>query len=105
MVRLAELESFGRADEDEEEVVVVVVVPAARVLPLPVLLLLLLLPLARTAGDPFCASPWRKVLRMVKYRAEPKPVRSAEGRVPRHNAWIGLEEERMVFIVGNRAAV
>lgn len=98
MVRLAELESFGRADEDEE---VVVVLPAARILPLPVLLL----PLARRAGDPFCASPWRKVLRMVKYRAEPKPVRSAEGRVPRHSAWIGLEEERMVFIVGNRAAV
>lgn len=99
MVRLAELESFGRADKDEEEEVVVV--PAARVLPLPVLLS----PLARRTGDPFCAIPWRKVLRMVKYRAEPKPVRSAEGRVPRHNARIGLEEERIVLIVGKRAAV
>ena len=99
-MRLAELESFGRADkEDEEEVAVVVL--ATGVLAPPVLLS----PLARRTGDPFCASPWRKALRMVKYRAEPKPVRSAEGRVPRHNARIGLEEESMVLIVGRRAAV
>lgn len=42
---------------------------------------------------------------MVKYRAEPKPVRRADGSVPRHSARIGLEEDRMVLIVGRRAAV
>lgn len=44
-------------------------------------------------------------MRMVKYRAEPNPVRRAEGRVPRHSARMGLEDDRMVLIVGRRAAV
>lgn len=42
---------------------------------------------------------------MVKYRAEPNPVRRAEGRVPRHNARTGLDDDRMVLIVGRSAAV
>ena len=41
----------------------------------------------------------------MKYRAEPKPVRRADGRVPRHRLRMGWGEERMVLRVGRRAAV
>lgn len=81
VARFPELESFGRAE---------VLTP---------------LLLATRIEEPFCTSPCRRALRLVKYKADPKPVRSAEGRVPRHNPRIGLEEERMVLSVGRRAVV
>lgn len=88
VARLPELESFGRAEEET----------AAFLLLLPPVL-------ATRIEDPFCASPCRNALRLVKYKADPKPVRSAEGRVPRHNPRMGFEEERMALRVGRRAAV
>lgn len=81
VARFPELESFGRAEI------------------LPPLFL------ATRIEEPFWANPCRRALRLVKYRADPKPVRSAEGRVPRHNPRIGFEEERMALRVGRRAAV
>ena len=36
------------------------------------------------------AALWRIALRLVKYTAEPKPVRRAEGTVPRQ--WAAMEE-------------
>lgn len=48
------------------------------------------------------ATNWRSVLRDVKYRAEPKPVRRAEGRVPRHSEVIGCGELRMERRTGRR---
>lgn len=40
----------------------------------------------------------------MKYKAEPKPVRRAEGSVPRHNERMGCGEERMFLRVGRRVA-
>jgi len=45
------------------------------------------------------ATCWRRALRLVKYIADPKPVRRAEGKVPRQNAVMefgDLEISRMV---------
>jgi hypothetical protein len=41
----------------------------------------------------------RNALSDVKYNAEPRPVRSAEGRVPRQRFRTGLGEDRIVFTV------
>ena len=41
------------------------------------------------------ATSWRRVERLVKYNAEPKPVRSAEGTVPRHSEVIGCGPARI----------
>lgn len=38
-------------------------------------------------------------MRVVKYSADPKPVRRAEGSVPRHKPRIGCGEERIVWTV------
>lgn len=47
----------------------------------------------------------RNALRLVKYRAEPKPVLRAEGSVPRHNPRIGAGEANILRIVGRREVV
>lgn len=59
--------------------------------------------LARAMGLD-CATAWRNALRLVKYSADPKPVRRAEGSVPRHNPRIGFGEEMIAFKVGRMAA-
>lgn len=92
VAKLAELDNFGRADE-----------AVAAAAALGVLLLALWCPVARSMGLPLWARPWRRALRLVKYRAEPKLVRRAEGRVPRHRERMGFEDERMAFMVGRRA--
>jgi hypothetical protein len=46
---------------------------------------MVLLGLARA----FFATSWRSAFREVKYSADPKPVRSADGRVPRHSEVMG----------------
>jgi hypothetical protein len=48
------------------------------------------------------ATSWRMVERVVKYSAEPKPVRSAEGTVPRHSELMGCGPERMERRTGRR---
>ena len=48
------------------------------------------------------ATSWRKVFRLVKYSAEPKPVRSADGTVPRHNEAIGRGPDNIDRSTGNR---
>lgn len=58
--------------------------------------------LARTIGVFAWAMVCRRALRLVKYKAEPKPVRRAEGRVPRQSPRIGFGEERIVWRVGTR---
>lgn len=80
---MAQLESLGRADVE-------------------VLVMVLVLGLA---SGVVCATPCRRALRLVKYRAEPNPVRRAEGSVPRHRLRIGCGEARMVLRVGRRAEV
>lgn len=87
VARLADLESRGSAEEEF----------AAVALPLE--------PLAMAIGVPVCATPVRSALRLVKYRAEPKPVRRAEGSVPRQSPRIGLGDVRIALRVGMRAAV
>lgn len=86
VAKFADLDSFGSAEVEF----------AALSLPLG---------LARAIGIPVCAKPCRSALRLVKYKAEPKPVRRAEGRVPRHSPRIGCGDERIVLRVGKRAAV
>jgi hypothetical protein len=81
VVRLAVLDSLGRTEDD--------LAPIAG--------------LARASGL-LCATAWRNELRLVKYSADPKPVRRAEGSVPRHSPRIGFGEETIAFKVGRRAA-
>lgn len=79
VARLAVFDSLGRAEEDFDAV-----------------------ELARTIGVLAWATACRRALRLVKYKADPKPVRRAEGSVPRHNPRIGCGEERIVLSVGRR---
>lgn len=51
------------------------------------------------------ASDRRTVCRLEKYSAEPTPVRSADGSVPRHSARIGDGPEARVRIVERSVAV
>lgn len=48
------------------------------------------------------ATSCRRVFRDVKYNAEPKPVRRAEGTVPRHKDVTGLGPERIERRTGRR---
>jgi len=48
------------------------------------------------------ATSWRREDNEVKYRAEPKPVRRAEGRVPRQRLVMGLGPLRMERRTGKR---
>lgn len=81
VARLAVLESLGRTEDDLAPIT----------------------GLARAIGLD-CARAWRNALRLVKYSADPKPVRRAEGSVPRHNPRIGFGEEMIAFKVGRRDA-
>lgn len=51
-------------------------------------------PFARGLAEVF-ATIWRRELSDVKYRADPKPVRRAEGTVPRQRLAMGWGPERM----------
>lgn len=70
--RLAVCESLGREEDDDD-----IYVFAA-------------LLLSRRAAGPRRATSVRNAFSEVKYRADPKPVRRAEGRVPRHNERMGV---------------
>lgn len=83
--RFAVCDSLGKAEEEEEEE-------------------LLLLPASAAAG-PRRATSWRSAFRDVKYKADPKPVRRADGSVPRHNERIGFGEEMMARTVAESEAV
>jgi hypothetical protein len=50
----------------------------------------------------FFATSWRSAFREVKYSADPKPVRSADGRVPRHSEVKGCGPERMERRTGSK---
>ena len=72
--------SFGSTDE---------VLPALTTLKLGALRAVLL------------ATSCLNVFKLVKYKAEPKPVRRAEGTVPRHRDVIGCGPERMLRRTGS----
>lgn len=65
----------------------------------------LLLPSRSIAFGPRRATSCRNAFSEVKYSADPNPVRSAEGSVPRHKLRIGCGEERIVRIVVSNVAV
>ena len=92
VTRFAECESFGRAEE--ELLLVLPLRPGIRSLEE-------LLSARAAAAAALCL----RALRLVKYSAEPKPVRRAEGRVPRHRLRMGCSEARMARRVGRRAEV
>ena len=48
------------------------------------------------------ATTWRKELRVLKYKADPKPVRNAEGRVPRQSFATGFGDASIERRTGNR---
>ena len=79
--RFCVLDSLGSTELDFVKGCFVVVVAA----PFPPEVLLLF------------ARIWRNELRDVKYKADPKPVRSAEGMVPRQRLVTGCGPERIVF--------
>jgi hypothetical protein len=68
VARFAKFESFGSAEEWLD------------CAPLPTVL--------RDCSRLDRATFWRRAFRVVKYRAEPTPVRRVEGSVPRQNDWI-----------------
>ena len=72
---LAVLDSFGRADDDDDVLSTTTTIEVDGIM------------------------VRRSLSSVVKYSADPKPVRSAEGRVPRHRPRTGWEEERMDFSV------
>lgn len=65
----------------------------------------LLSPSRSIAAGPRRATSCRSAFNEVKYSADPNPVRSAEGSVPRHRLRIGFGEERIVRIVASKDAV
>lgn len=80
--RFAVCESFGNADD-----------------------VLFVLPSRSIAAGPRRATSCLNAFNEVKYSADPNPVRSAEGSVPRHRLRMGFGEERIVRIVATRDAV
>jgi hypothetical protein len=81
--RFAVCESFGNADD----------------------VFFVLLPSRSIAAGPRRATSCRNAFNEVKYSADPNPVRSAEGSVPRHRLRIGFGEEMIVRMVATRDAV
>jgi hypothetical protein len=64
-----------------------------------------LLPALMVVGMPFAvllATSCRNVCRLVKYSAEPNPVRRADGTVPRHSEVIGCGPARIDRRTGTR---
>jgi len=92
--RLPVLESLGR--EEEEDVVVEGVDPD------PDTGVKVVVWFGVDSQGRFRAVPWRMAFSEVKYIAEPKPVRRADGRAPRQRAGIMLGEERMSAIATRR---
>jgi hypothetical protein len=48
------------------------------------------------------ATCWRRAFRVVKYSAEPRPVRITEGRAPRQSCWMVLGDEDISRKVASR---
>src|SRR6266536_5559572 len=74
VTRFAVLDSFGRAEE-----------PWLAVVP-----------------PELAATPCLRAFKLEKYSAEPKPVRRADGMVPRQRPRNGCGEERIALSVGRR---
>lgn len=76
VVRFARFDSFGSAEDDDGTAVAPSTTPML---------------LSRFERATFC----RSALRLVKYSADPKPVRSADGAVPRQKPRMALGPDRI----------